>query len=250
MSNSNDDDWHLNSSLSTTTDMQYKNEGKATHLEETEQQLWSPVQVLRMMQWSMMGLQLTVISRQWWALWCWADLSSGLNCNRNPLHTSHAYYHLSKNGCNNSCVFRCMKERTYRNFILGPLTFLTYEETHLYCHISYIRVLWPLHEHKRWISSVLDYDFIRYLPRSCEIRCTINILVIQEKISAFDRKHSTVSGMKDLQRCAFIKNDNKNIYNVTKYFFLWIFYSLNRILKMFPQKYEAAQTVFKTDNDK
>ena len=33
-----------------------------------------------MMQWSMLGLQLTVISRQWWALWCWADLSSGLNC--------------------------------------------------------------------------------------------------------------------------------------------------------------------------
>lgn len=27
-----------------------------------------PVQVLRMMQWSMMGLQLTVISKQWWAL--------------------------------------------------------------------------------------------------------------------------------------------------------------------------------------
>ncbi|TNN73928.1 hypothetical protein EYF80_015945 [Liparis tanakae] len=32
------------------------------------------------MQWSMLGLQLTVISRQWWALWCCADLSSGLNC--------------------------------------------------------------------------------------------------------------------------------------------------------------------------
>lgn len=39
-----------------------------------------PVHVLRMMQWSMMGLQLTVISKQWCALWCWADLSSGLNC--------------------------------------------------------------------------------------------------------------------------------------------------------------------------
>ena len=39
-----------------------------------------PVQVERIMQWSMLGLQLTVISRQWWALWCWADLSSGLNC--------------------------------------------------------------------------------------------------------------------------------------------------------------------------
>lgn len=49
---------------------------------KSSRQLWSPVQVLRMMQWSMMGLQLTVISRQWWALWCWADLSSGLNCNR------------------------------------------------------------------------------------------------------------------------------------------------------------------------
>lgn len=41
-----------------------------------------PVHVLRMMQWSMMGLQLTVISKQWCALWCWADLSSGLNCGR------------------------------------------------------------------------------------------------------------------------------------------------------------------------
>jgi len=39
-----------------------------------------PVHVERMMQWSMLGLQLTVISRQWWALWCCADLSSGLNC--------------------------------------------------------------------------------------------------------------------------------------------------------------------------
>lgn len=38
-----------------------------------------PVHVERMMQWSMLGLQLTVISRQWWALWCCADLSSGLN---------------------------------------------------------------------------------------------------------------------------------------------------------------------------
>lgn len=43
-----------------------------------------PVQVLRMMQWSMMGLQLTVISKQWCALWCWADLSSGLNCRGAP----------------------------------------------------------------------------------------------------------------------------------------------------------------------
>lgn len=38
-----------------------------------------PVHVERMMQWSILGLQLTVISRQWWALWCCADLSSGLN---------------------------------------------------------------------------------------------------------------------------------------------------------------------------
>ena len=28
----------------------------------------TPVHVERMMQWSMLGLQLTVISRQWWAL--------------------------------------------------------------------------------------------------------------------------------------------------------------------------------------
>lgn len=41
--------------------------------------VWLPVHVERMMQWSMLGLQLTVISRQWWALWCCADLSSGLN---------------------------------------------------------------------------------------------------------------------------------------------------------------------------
>lgn len=51
-----------------------------------------PVQVLRMMQWSMMGLQLTVISRQWCALWCWADLSSGLNCRGAP-HTFRRVSH-------------------------------------------------------------------------------------------------------------------------------------------------------------
>ncbi len=42
-----------------------------------------------------------------------------------------------------------------------------------------------------------------------------------------------------------IKNDNKNIYNVTKDFQInavpLIFYSLKRILKKNPQKYEAAQ---------
>lgn len=45
---------------------------------KTQREHW-PVHVLRMIQWSMIGLQFTVISRQWWALWCWADLSSGLN---------------------------------------------------------------------------------------------------------------------------------------------------------------------------
>lgn len=36
MRNSNGDDWLLNSSLNTTTNMQYTNEGNATHLEEKE----------------------------------------------------------------------------------------------------------------------------------------------------------------------------------------------------------------------
>lgn len=48
-----------------------------------------PVHVLRMMQWSMMGLQLTVISKQWCALWCWADLSSGLNCSSRDKNNCH-----------------------------------------------------------------------------------------------------------------------------------------------------------------
>lgn len=61
-----------------------------------------PVHVLRMMQWSMIGLQFTVISKQWCALWCWADLSSGLNCRRdkasNLIWTSLCAYlgHFSK----------------------------------------------------------------------------------------------------------------------------------------------------------
>lgn len=147
------------------------NEGKPTHLEEKDRRsCGQPVQVLRMMQWSMMGLQLTVISRQWWALWCCADLSSGLNCNRNPLHTSYAQ--LPKMV---AIIPVCFPEQEFHFRWTFPLTFLAYEETHLYCHISYIRVLWPLHEHKRWISSVLDDDFICYFPRSCKSRCTINI---------------------------------------------------------------------------
>lgn len=57
-----------------------------------------PVHVLRMMQWSMMGLQLTVISKQWCALWCWADLSSGLNCRRRQ-HTESDVNNHSKSAC-------------------------------------------------------------------------------------------------------------------------------------------------------
>ena len=47
---------------------------QAKHRQNIQALLWTvctlPVQVDLMIQWSMLGEQLTVISRQWWALWC------------------------------------------------------------------------------------------------------------------------------------------------------------------------------------
>lgn len=102
-----------------------------------------PVHVLRMIQWSMMGLQLTVISKQWCALWCWADLSSGLNCRRD------------------TDTFRRLFFQIWIHLYLKHENF-----THPNCHEPNVGIFRAFHEYKRGISGVLNDNFLCNFSRS------------------------------------------------------------------------------------
>lgn len=140
-----------------------------------------PVHVLRMMQWSMMGLQLTVISKQWCALWCWADLSSGLNCRRDNIQNlmpttilnvhMNQFGHFQKDECATLATF-CIK-------------LLIREEKSSYPngHVSNIGIFWTFHKYKCWISGVLNDDFFSYFSRGCRviIQAQLDALHAQDK---------------------------------------------------------------------
>lgn len=119
-----------------------------------------PVHVLRMMQWSMMGLQFTVISKQWCALWCWADLSSGLNCR-----------------ADNNCKITNDKHAPWKReeiaLNLLHTTIINHKSFYPDSHKSNISILWALHENKSGVSGVLYDDFLCNLSRSCK-----NILTV------------------------------------------------------------------------
>lgn len=102
-----------------------------------------PVHVLRMIQWSIIGLQLTVISKQWCALWCWADLSSGLNWK------VEIVIEITATALPNS-----------KNISRRKMSYS-------YCHISNISIFRTFHKNKSWISSVFNDNFVCNFPRRC-----------------------------------------------------------------------------------
>lgn len=123
------------------------------------------------MQWSMIGLQLTVISKQWCALWCWADLSSGLNCRRDK--NSNWYQQTLRS------IIQCAYE-PFRSFFQKRWMHCTRDlskttkkrekrSSHPNGHVSNIGIFWAFHEYKCRVSGILNDDFFCYFSRSYKI---------------------------------------------------------------------------------
>lgn len=96
-----------------------------------------------MIQWSIIGLQFTVISKQWWALWCWADLSSGLNWK------VESVFKITVIALPNS-----------KNISKWKISYS-------YGHIANISIFRTFHKNKSWISSVFNDNFVCHFPRCC-----------------------------------------------------------------------------------
>lgn len=147
-----------------------------------------PVHVLRMMQWSMMGLQLTVISKQWCALWCWADLSSGLNCRR------RIEQKISSSEFNYLCTWTNMATFLMNAPLLETLMKLSWTGrkrlSHPDSHVSNIGIFWAFHEHKSWISGVFNDDFFCYFSRSCRVTRKVQLKSLHAQDKGTEKKQN------------------------------------------------------------
>ncbi len=150
----------------------YGTEGNTNTIGEEQRQkkLWSTLAGTADDAVSMMGPAVDGDLQTVMSIVSWADLSSGLNCNRNPI--TYIYAQLPKMV---AIIPVCFPEQEFSFSWPFPLTLLgIWRNSPLLSYILHTRPLTPPW-HKRWISSVLDDDFIRYFPRSCKSRCTINI---------------------------------------------------------------------------